>query len=401
MKRDEFLRQGLALGLGLPFLSSLFATACGEESVLFPSFKTDFSGKIIIVGAGAAGLSAGYLLSRYNIDYEIIEASPVFGGRLKRDTALADFPIDLGAEWIHTNPSVLSNIINNPDIDANIDIIVYNPQTIKTWKNGRFVSHNYIRNFYSEWKFKDTTWYGFFERFLLPTVAEKITYNTPIVNIEYNGEQVILTAQNDQQFTADKVLVTVPLGVLKRDVIAFNPELPTRTKEALDGIFFGDGIKIFVRFKEKFYPDFIAFGNFFKAMIDEEKFVYEAAFRKGSSHHVLGLFAINEKAAAYTNLPSDEAIIAQFLSELDEMFDGKASKNYEAHIIQNWSKEPFIQGAYSYDEEGGINRLIDALSTPLNDKVYFAGEALSYEHQATVHGASDSAFSTIKKMISS
>jgi protoporphyrinogen oxidase len=53
--------------------------------------------KILIVGAGAAGITAGHALSEKGIDFEILEASSVHGGRVKKDADFADFPIDLGA----------------------------------------------------------------------------------------------------------------------------------------------------------------------------------------------------------------------------------------------------------------------------------------------------------------
>ena len=57
--------------------------------------------KILIVGAGAAGITAGHALSEKGIDFEILEASSVHGGRVKKNADFADFPIDLGAEWVH------------------------------------------------------------------------------------------------------------------------------------------------------------------------------------------------------------------------------------------------------------------------------------------------------------
>ena len=65
---------------------------------------------MIIVGAGAAGLAAAKILEQNNINYTILEATNRYGGRLKKDTTLADFPIDIGAEWIHSNPKVLNVI---------------------------------------------------------------------------------------------------------------------------------------------------------------------------------------------------------------------------------------------------------------------------------------------------
>ena len=77
-----------------------------DETALHRTY--DYSGKVIIIGAGASGLAAAKVLEKNNIDYTILEATNRYGGRLKKDTTLADFPIDIGAEWIHSNPKVLT-----------------------------------------------------------------------------------------------------------------------------------------------------------------------------------------------------------------------------------------------------------------------------------------------------
>jgi monoamine oxidase len=399
MNRKEFMQKGMVLGMGLPFLSSLFLKSCDDKEIIFPDLTTDFKGKVIIVGAGAAGLAAGYLLKRYGVDFEIIEAAPQFGGRLKRVDGFADFPIDLGAEWIHTDPSVLASIINDPQANHSVDVVVYNPQTIKTWNNGRLSSHNYIRNFYSEWKFKNTTWHGFFEQFILPHVSDRLVLDTPIVEIDHSADKVVLSASDGRVFEADKVLITVPVKVLQRGQISFNPALPSEKTQAFDKVFMGDGIKIFVEFKERFYPDILAFGNIFSALSNEEKFVYDAAFRKESSRNILGLFAINEEASAYTRLGDEPEIISGFLAELDEIFDGRASEHYVKHVIQNWSADPHIGGAYSYSFDGNQRNIVAAMKKPVSDKLYFAGEALSLDHQAMVQGACESAYATVAGML--
>jgi monoamine oxidase len=399
MTRKEFIEKSLVMGIGLPFLSSTFLQSCSKDDSIFPKFQTNFSGKVIIVGAGAAGLAAGYLLKRYGVDFEIIEAASVYGGRLKKSSNFADFPIDIGAEWIHTDPKILADIINKPASNANIDIIVYNPQTIKSWKNGKLKSHNYISSFYSEWKFKNSTWFDFFEQFIVPEIADKIVLNKPITEINYQGDKVLLLTGNNETYEADKVLITTPIKTLQNEQIVFQPALPTDKKEAINKVFMGDGIKIFIEFKEKFYPDILAFGNIFQALNEEEKFVYDAAFRKDSNKHILGLFAINDKANAYTQLNSEQEIIDKFMAELDEIFEGKATANYVNHIIQNWSKEPYIQGAYSYSFDGKQEDIVATINDPLLDKVYFAGEALSIKNQAMVHGACESAYSMIATMM--
>ena len=398
MTRQEFIEKSLLMGISVPLLSSVLLQSCSTKSLLFPKLDSSFNGRVIIIGAGAAGMSAGYLLKQYGIEFKILEASSVYGGRLKKAENFTNFPLDLGAEWIHVDPRILGEIANKSIDQSVFETIDYNPQTIKTWKNGKLKSHNYIKNLYSEWKFKRSTWFDFFEQNIVPEISDNIVLNKPVVEINYAANAVIAKTADNESFQADKVLVTVPIKILQNEQIAFIPEMPQEKKEAIGKVFMGDGIKIFIEFNEKFYPDMLSYGNIFKALTDENKFVYDAAFKKDSDKHILGLFAINEKASAYTKL-SEEEIILKFLSELDEIFEGKATTHYKQHIIQNWSNEPYIQGAYSYSFDVNKNDIVNSISEPLMNNIYFAGEALSKDNQAMVQGACESAYGMIARMI--
>jgi lysine-specific histone demethylase 1B len=46
-----------------------------------------------------------------------------------------------------------------------------------------------------------------------------ISLNTPVKSINYQGETIVVTATNGSTFEADKVIVTVPLGVLQSNSI--------------------------------------------------------------------------------------------------------------------------------------------------------------------------------------
>ena len=169
------------------FISTL--SSCKKNDISYPEFEVNFSGKVTIIGAGAAGLTAGYILNRYNIDFEILEASDKFGGRVKEIEGFADFPIDLGAEWIHTHPSILAKLINDTSVDASIDIINYSPETLYIWDNGKLKKRNFFTNFYGERKFKKTTWYSFFDDYIVPAVYDKIIFNSPVNEINYTNDK--------------------------------------------------------------------------------------------------------------------------------------------------------------------------------------------------------------------
>ena len=122
-------------------------------------------------------------------------------------------------------------------------------------------------------------------------------------------------------------------------------------------------------------------------------------FRKETNSHVLGLFSIGEPAEKYVAMNSEEEIFEAVMAELDEAFDGKASATYKQHFIQDWNKEPYIQGSYSHFE-ANLSRTIETLRAPLNNKVYFAGEALTLDSStSTVHGAGMSAYEVLEGLL--
>jgi monoamine oxidase len=70
--------------------------------VLFPSISSgkQNKGKVIIIGAGLAGLTAAKHLQSYGWEVEILEARDRIGGRIHTNRDWG-FPIELGANWIH------------------------------------------------------------------------------------------------------------------------------------------------------------------------------------------------------------------------------------------------------------------------------------------------------------
>ena len=284
---------------------------------------------------------------------------------------------------------------NDRQSDVDIDIITYNPQTISVWKNGKLRKRNIASNFYSEYKFKNSTWFDFFDELMIPNIRDKIVYNSPVTEIEYSSDKVIVKTSGNKIYEADKVLVTVPLKVLQNNFINFNPSLPDEKIDALSKVEMPDGLKVFIEFSERFYPDIVMFDNLINAAINSNHTYYNAAFGKDSDRNVFALFTVGEPASRYTSLQTEEAIFKKVMGELDAMFDGKASQYYIKHVIQNWSQEPFIQGSYSHYEDYSA---MGTLLQPLDDKVYFAGEALASD-SATVHGAGESAYSVLETML--
>jgi monoamine oxidase len=56
-------------------------------------------------------------------------------------------------------------------------------------------------------------------------------------------------------------------------------------------------------------------------------------------------------------------------------------------IATSWTADPFARGAHAYLPVGASYEQLDILATPLEDRLFFAGEATARRHPATVHGA--------------
>lgn len=57
--------------------------------------------RVLVIGAGIAGLSAAYHLTQAGIDAIVLEARDRIGGRVWTDRDFADIPVEFGAELIH------------------------------------------------------------------------------------------------------------------------------------------------------------------------------------------------------------------------------------------------------------------------------------------------------------
>jgi|TARA_B110000259_G_scaffold188039_1_gene244597 monoamine oxidase len=384
-------------------LSGCFKWAARAESKLpreTSLHKTyNYDGKVIIVGAGAAGLAAAKVLEQNNIDYIILEATNRYGGRLKKDTTLADFPIDIGAEWLHSAPITLNKLKGKQGEVIDEDLIPYHLYSTASWDGKEYKinpqwENNFIYNFLPESKFKNSTWYDFVDANIAKTVKHKIIFNSPVKGIDYSNNKVIVKTKNGEIYKADRVLVTVSIGVLKSNMITFKPVINEKKKKAIESITFHPGFKVAMKFSEKFYPDAITC-----KVEDGEKGFYDMAFKKDTQTNVLGFLCMGNETQRYYDLNSEQEIISSLIEELDKMFNGKASATYSGeYILENWSQYEFTQGTWTQAIQEKKSNL-KVLNLPLDNKVYFAGEINDPCQQMGVPGAVLSGYHSIDKLL--
>lgn len=381
---------------GAAALTAILA-GCGADSA-----ETSFDGRVLVVGAGPAGLTAAHLLRRAGVEVEVLEAGPTHGGRIRHDLDVADFPIPLGAEWVHVDGSILDEIVDDPSVDVGIDLVGYGPddEVAIVGPGGDVVAVLPIEPevFDGDTKFRGSSWLDFYDTNVVPGIADVIRYDTPIVEIDHGGDRVVATDAAGGTHTADRIIVTVPLRILQRRELAFVPPLEPERLAVIDEATVWSGFKAFIEFEEAFYPAAVAFPD--SETADGQRLFYDAAHGQDSDRHILGLFSVGAQAEAYqaANRASPDEFIAGVLAELDAAFEGAASAGYVRHRVQDWNAEPFARAAYLEDDADP--RISRQLARPLGDLVFFAGDAYtSFDDWSSVHTAARSAADAVEQLL--
>ena len=374
---QKHLKKIYFLSLLLILALSVIACSIIQDNNL-GNTNNGFQGNVIIVGAGASGLAAAKKLEEEGISYQILEATEKLGGRIQKNESLADFSIDIGAEWIHEDKSILNYLISQPGNEPNVETILYQPMNVQQ-VIGNTISQianqdmvDYYADYITEYKFKSTTWYDYIHENFTQNIEQNIIYNSKVKTIDYSGDLVTLTTDNGTEYQAGKVILTVSIGVLRSNAINFNPPLPAEKITAIQDVKFFPGFKLFMKFSDQFYPDVIAIGE-----LGGEKTYYDVAYGKESEDHILGLISIGNSTEKYYVLGSSDAIVDSVIQELDGYFNGLASQYYlGSYIYEDWSQQTYTQGTWTSDFEASSENL----NASLDDKIYFAGETYN------VHG---------------
>lgn len=208
----------------------------------------------------------------------------------------------------------------------------------------------------------------------------KILLGHEVRQIDYTGYLVdVLT--NHGSYHAYQVLVTVPLGVLQAGKIAFNPSLPRTKREAIRKTRMGVFNKVFLKFDKVFWDaDFELIGY-----MGDGDWPEIINFQKITGNPVLLAFSAGATGAANEALP-DAEIVKSLMDCLRKMY-GENIPEPSGFQVTRWNSDPFSLGSYSYTPVGSKQSFRRQIGMPVENKVFFAGEATSQFFPATVHGA--------------
>lgn len=240
---------------------------------------------------------------------------------------------------------------------------------------------------------KDRTLLSVLETKFAP-IMSKVELNRQVKTVNLSGSKAVVTDQTGKTWQADRVLVTVPLSILRDGDITFIPALPSTKQDAFQNIGMGAGMKAVFKFSQPFWEDLDGlvpnlgsiFGN------NDVPEIWVSSYGRGNIP-VITAFINGFKAEQFSQQGSGAA--GTILSHLDNIFAvgnvASSSLLQNGSYMMDWSKEPFIRGAYSYPKVGGSLIFRKELASPVEERLFFAGEATHFKgHSGTVHGAIES-----------
>lgn len=417
---------------------------------------------ILIIGAGMAGLAAANKLNAAGFKTTVLEARDRIGGRIHTNYELG-FPLDLGASWIHgsqKNPLIgLAKKYHVPLQAADLyksfwlldkqkklipcEQVPYLDAEFKELltKAGELAEHAHqdmsiaeavnalgpLRSPLKEIYVWRVTLYQAYTGGDLQDLSARywdheeilaggnhlllqgyqpiveglaegcdIRLNTQVLSVNYQplGAK-IKTTQGD--YSAEAVLITVPLSILKSGSIVFNPELPESKQKAIENLQMGLLNKVALKFPSVFWPTNYQIISY---CADE----YDAIPQFVNYHYffqqpVLVGFVGATLAKKLEQL-TDEDLVQQAVEVLRQLFGAHVPHPVD-WCVTHWAKEPFSQGSYSYIPVDASGHDYEIMAEPIDDLIFFAGEATHAKYPATVHGAYLSGIREAERIIKS
>lgn len=209
-----------------------------------------------------------------------------------------------------------------------------------------------------------------------------IVLRQTVERIDWAQTRPVVRCQT-QHFSADYLVVTLPLGVLQQQRVRFEPALPAPKQQAIAQLGMGVLNKCYLRFEKAFWPADVDWLEYVAPQHGEWT-EWLSLQRSTGQPVLLGFNAASQGRAL--ELLSDQQIVESALATLGRMF-GRAVPPPVDYQISRWATDPWAGGSYSFTPVGATPELRDVLAAPLANRLFFAGEATNRYYYGTAHGA--------------
>lgn len=214
----------------------------------------------------------------------------------------------------------------------------------------------------------------------------EIKLNIDVKKIAYNNDYVEIIDSNDNFYTGSRVVVTVPLGILKKNHIEFRPPLSSDYIHSIQEIGFGSFNKVFFELEQP-----LPFR--LKSSVENISDFY---WNDTDCFNILDLSKIYQKPtylmlfgggkSKFIDNSTDRKVSDFIFNSLQKQFDRIPNKPKKI-IVTRWGVDPYSYGSFSFPSLNHTDDLIKILHKPIRKLIFFAGEHCSLKYAGTVHGA--------------
>ncbi len=440
MNRRKFIRQSGWLAAGTCVLPA-WLQACKKSDW---NADNAFRGEVIIIGAGLAGLYAAEMLLKQGVSVKVLEATDSWGGRMRSLPLASEAARMAQNRVIQGQFSVLYDVLQqtqtpltpytennlyyfngtlNTEAEANQNTffqeMLQAVESLNTFNGADITVQEYfdalsissnlaavsnvltaqplgtsydrisalgIAKQYEKWSAGITKYVvsnSNLEQALEQAFAgalNTVQYATPVDAIDYTGNRIVLTDVLGGNHACDRVLITIPLHALQYGSIGLTPALNVTRLESMNRI----GIDMS-----------------YCALFRLSAPLWTVGTRRIIGSDIVQSFEVNDEgwvyaevsgaqAAQVASIFGDPLIIIQ--NQFNQLFPGAIDQITEAELHQ-WA------GNRSYDPPG-VGNARSVLAQPINNKLYFAGEAThTGGHHGTMHGAMESALRAVTEIL--
>ena len=389
---------------------------------------------VAVIGAGAAGIAAARRLREAGtVSLVVLEARDRIGGRV-HTIAPAGFPLDRGTEWLHSadrNP--LSPIAQHlgfsvhrrpPEwttrlrrsgetIEAEAEwialreaqrlarrraateaedgslAIVLQPggrwnellEATSSWANGAELDRVSVKD-NARYEDSETNWRlgeGYGNLFKALAEGLPVACEAAASRVDHHGRAIRLETARGT-VTAAQVIVTVPTSIIAQEVIRFDPPLPDKLAAAA-GLPLGVDDKLF-----------ISLDGPLPGIEHDIYLVGSTTRRETMSYQVRPLDRpaiycfFGGRFAAALEREGQAAMFSFAADELARLLGNGVRKLMAPLASTAWLQDPWSRGSYSFALPGHADDRA-VLAAPVDDRLFFAGEACSPNFFSTAHGA--------------